>query len=80
MAPNEAISKRICQLLKENNISSYKLSGLSGVPKSSLNNLILGKGKACNLISVINICRGLNYPLDKFFGQDLFALDILDDN
>lgn len=75
-----AISDRVIQLLNERNWTAYKLSTESGLPTSTVSNIILGKCKSCNLITLVNICRGFRIELYEFLCPPTFLLKNLDDN
>ncbi len=77
---NQAISKRIFELLGQKDWSAYHLAFRSGIPNSTLSNILLAKCKACNLSTILNICRGFNISLADWFDSDIFAFVNLNDN
>ncbi len=80
MVPISALSARIVQLLNERDWSFYRLAFESGVPTSTLSNLVLGKCKSCNFSTLLNLCRGFRVDLSEFFASPLFSFDNLDDD
>lgn len=80
MELSKAISYRISQLLAENEISSYKLSGKSAVPTSTILNIILCHGKSCTVATIYDLCRGFNVKIGDLFNSSLFDFDNIDDN
>lgn len=72
MTLNTAILYRIDNLCKEQNISLNKLSTLSGITQSTLENLILGNTKYPRIITISYICQGLQIELKDFFDDPLF--------
>lgn len=80
MLLSHALTARINNLLKERRWTVYKLSLKSGVAPSTLSNILLGKCRACNLITLLNICRGFQITLSQMFDCDLFALENLVDD
>lgn len=76
----DAFADRLVQLLNERNWSAYKLSCLTGVPNSTISNLILGKSKSCTLTTTLNLCRGFRITLEQFFSSPIFDLCNLDDD
>ncbi len=77
---NAAVSTRIIQLLNERDWTSYRLAIESGIPTSTVSNIILGKCRSCNLSTVLNICRGFRIEPQEFILTPLFLLKNLDDN
>ena len=89
MIISEAIKLRIKELLKQNNISAYKLSYSSGISASILSDclrgkvkeptissiILRGKVKEPTISSIIHICEGLEIQLKDFFDSPLF-LDV----
>lgn len=72
MTLNTAILHRINNLCKERNITLNKLSTLSGITQSTLENLILGNTKYPRIITISYICQGLQIELKDFFDDVLF--------
>ena len=75
MIISEAIKLRINELLKQNNLSAYKLSYNSGISASILSDCLRGKVKEPTISSIIHICEGLEIQLKDFFDSPLF-LDV----
>ena len=80
MELSQALATRLIQLLNINDWSSYKLSGKSAIPSSTVSNILLGKGKSCTILTALNICRGFGITLKDFFDSDMFDLENLLDN
>ncbi len=73
MTVGEAVRLRIIQLCKENNISVNKLSGMSGVTQSTVNNIVSGRNKSTTVSTIKKLCDGLGISIDTFFHSELFA-------
>lgn len=69
---SEAINLRIDELLKQNNITAYRLSYLAGMSKSIISDFKRGKVKEPTISSIIHICEGLNMSLKDFFDSPYF--------
>lgn len=80
MAIISAIATRVIELTNERDWSFYRLSFESGVPTSTLSNLLLGKCRSCNFFTILNLCRGFRIDLSGFFDSPLFDPDNLDDD
>lgn len=72
MTIKKAISQRILQLCKENNITINKLSTISGITQSTLNDVVYGKSNNPTVKTIYYICFGLEIELKDFFDSDLF--------
>ena len=73
MSIKEAISERILQLCKENNLNVNKLANLAGLPQSTLNDVVHGKSKNPTIKTIYYLCFGLGIELKDFFDSDLFT-------
>ncbi len=78
MKLNEAVSLRLRELLAENHMTQYQLFTRSGVPKSTLNNLINCSYDSVKLRILHEICQGFEISLTEFFTSPLFDEDQLD--
>ncbi len=75
---NEAISRRIRELLKERDMTNYKLYLKSGVPKSTIGNLINCTYDSVKLRVIHEICQGFGISITEFFNSPLFIEDNLE--
>ena len=72
MLSSEAIMLRINKLLKEHNLTVYKLSYLAGISNSIISDFKRGKVKELSLSSLIHICEGFGIELKDFFDSPYF--------
>lgn len=72
MQLNEAISTRLLELLAERNMTQYQLYIKSGIPKSTIRNVINCSYPSVKLRIIHEICQGLNITLYDFFKSPLF--------
>ena len=68
----EAVKLRILELCKLNNITPNKLSTISGITQSTINNIISGRNNSATVSTVKKICDGLEITIVQFFESDLF--------
>ena len=73
MTVGEAVRLRIIQLCQERNISINKLSGISGVTQSTVNNIVSGRNNSATISTIKKLCDGLGITIDEFFHSKLFA-------
>ena len=69
---NEALSKRLNELLEARNMTQYQLYIKSGVPKSTVHNIINCEYDSVKLRIIHEICQGLEIDIPEFFDSPLF--------
>ena len=72
MQLNQAVSVRLSQLLQEKSMTQYQLFMKSGVPKSTINNVIRGNYTTMKLNILHELCQGLGISLSTFFTSPVF--------
>lgn len=78
MKLNQAVSRRLSELLIQRNMTQYQLYIKSGVPKSTIGNIINCSYDSVKLRVLHEICQGLGIGLDLFFASPLFQEENLD--
>ena len=73
MTIGEAVRQRIIQLCQERNISVNKLSSMSGVTQSTVNNIVSGRNNSATISTIKKLCDGLGITIEEFFGSELFS-------
>ncbi len=68
----EAVRERIWELCRERNISINKLSSLSGVTQSTVNNIVSGRNHSTTISTIKKLCDGLEISIEDFFRSDVF--------
>ena len=69
---NQAVSLRLSELLEERNMTQYQLFMLSGVPKSTIHNLIACSYNSVKLRIIHELCQGFQISISDFFSSPLF--------
>ncbi len=72
MTVNDAVAKRISMLLKEKNISQYRLEQESGIQHGSMQCIMNGRNKTVTLSTVILLAKGFNMTLPEFLDDEIF--------
>jgi len=67
-----AIRDRILYFCSERNITINKLATLSGLPPSSIKNILYGKSKDPKILTIKKLCDGLEITLGEFFNNPVF--------
>ena len=72
MQLNEAVSARLKELLRERHMTQYQLYMKSGVPKSSIGNIVNCAYDSVKLRVIHEICQGLEINISDFFASPYF--------
>lgn len=72
MNVGDAVRQRILDLCNQNSITINKLSIISGLTQSTLNNIISGRNNSTTIATIKKICDGLDITLVAFFDDDIF--------
>ena len=78
MKLNEAVSRRLTELLAEKNMTQYQLFLKSGVPKSTIGNVVNCAYDSVKLRVLHELCQGLSIDLNEFFDSLLFREENLE--
>ena len=68
----EAVRERILELCRERDISINRLSSMSGVTQSTVNNIVSGRNRSTTISTIKKLCAGLGITIEDFFHSDLF--------
>lgn len=66
MQLNEAVSRRLVELMQERGMTQYQLYMKSGVPKSTIGNLVNCAYPSMKLRIIHELCQGLEIDLSSF--------------
>ena len=72
MCIGQAVRERIIELCREREISINKLSDMSGVTQSTVNNIVSGRDNSATVSTVKKLCDGLGITIQDSFDPDLF--------
>ena len=68
----EAVKERILELCREHDISVNKLSSMSGITQSTVNNIVSGRNNSATVSTIKKLCDGLGITIEEFFNSELF--------
>ena len=68
----EAVKERILELCRERDITINKLSNISGVTQSTVNNIVSGRNNSTTISTIKKLCDGLGITIEEFFHSELF--------
>ena len=72
MTVNDAVAKRISNLLREKNMSQYRLEQASGIQHGSMQCIMNGRNKTVTLSTVMMLARGFQMSLTEFLDDEVF--------
>ena len=72
MKLNQAVSLRLQELMQEQSMTQYQLSSRSGVPKSTISNLMHCAYESVKLRIIHELCQGFPVSISEFFASPLF--------
>ena len=73
MRIGEAVRQRIEELCRQQDLTVNKLSNISGVTQSTVNNIVSGRNRSATISTIKKLCDGLGITIDEFFHSELFA-------
>ena len=78
MTVNDAVAKRVFELLREKDMTQYRLEQNSGIQHGSMQCIMNGRNKTVTLSTVIMLAKGFNMSLKEFLDDDIFNQTDLD--
>lgn len=72
MGTKQALVKRILQLCKERGWTVYRLSIESGVPSSTVKNIVNGVSRNPGIVTIKKLCDAFGVSLGEFFSTSEF--------
>lgn len=72
MTIGEAVKARVLELCQEKELTINRMSIVSGVTQSTVNNFISGRNHSITLSTLKKLCDGMNITVPEFFSSELF--------
>ena len=73
MDVGEATRRRILELCCEHDLTINKLSTISGITQSTVNNIVSGRNNSATVSTIKKLCDGLGISIIDFFNCELFV-------
>ena len=70
---SQAISKRVILLCYEKNMTVYELSKKSGLPKTTIKDIISGRSKNPGVLSIEKLAIGFSISIGEFWSDKIFT-------
>ena len=74
---NDAVAKRIIELLAEKKMSQYRLEQLSGIQHGHMQWIMSGKSKTVTFSTVLRLANGFGMTVLEFLNDDKFLFENL---
>lgn len=68
----DCVVKRILELCTQRNWSVNRLANESGMPPTTIKNILNGKSKNPGVVTIKKLCDGLDITFIEFFDTDYF--------
>ena len=68
-----AVIYRLNDLIKQKDITVNEAAVWSGVPPSTLKNILYGQSRNAGVVTIKKICDGLDITIQEFFEDPIFA-------
>ena len=72
MTINDAVAMRILKLLKERQISQYRLEQDSGIAHGAMDRILNSQNRTVTLTTVYRLARGFDMTVEEFMDDDVF--------
>ncbi len=69
---SNAVASRVREILKQKNMSIYRLEKITAMSHNSMQTVMRADNKSVNLKTVLLLIRGLNVTAKEFFDSPLF--------
>lgn len=73
MTISDAVTAKMKKICAERKITINKLSNISGITQSTLENIVNGNSKNPKLLTILRICDGVGITLKDFFSDPIFT-------
>ncbi len=78
MTVNDAVAARITKLLREKNMTQYRLEQESGIQHGSMQCIMNGRNKTVTLSTVMLLAKGFHMSLPAFLDDEIFSAQELE--
>ena len=78
MKVSKAISIRIREIIKEKNLTLYRIEKVACIPHATMMGIVNAKRESCNVKTLILIIRTLGLTVSEFFDDPMFEREDLE--
>ncbi len=69
---SQAVASRIIELCGKNHITVNKLSTISGVTQSTVNDIVNLRSRNIGIVTIKKLCDGFGITITEFFTSEIF--------
>ena len=70
---SQAVRQRLAELRQQRGLTINRLSDISGVTQSTVNDIVKGKSYSTGIATIKKLCDGLGITLVDFFNASIFT-------
>lgn len=78
MTINDAVAKRVRQLLREKKMTNYRLERKSGILHGALDRILNGQNKTVTFTTIYKLARGFNIDIYEFLNDEVFRSELIE--
>ena len=78
MTINNAVAKRISFLLREKNMTVYRIEKKSGLVHGTVDRILNGQNKTVTLTTIYKLARGFDMTYLEFLDDDVFRSELIE--
>ena len=78
MTVNDAVAKRVTDLLAKKEMTQYRLEQQSGIQHGHMQWILSGKSKTVTLSTILRLANGFGMTAVEFLSGDLFLFENLE--
>lgn len=72
MTINDAVAMRTLHLMRQKNITQYRLEQDSGILHGAMDRILQSKNKTVTFTTIYRLARGFNMTVHEFIDDDMF--------
>ncbi len=78
MTINDAVAKRVLFLLKNKNMTQYRLEQNSGIPHGAMDRILNSQNKTVTVTTLYKLARGFEISVFDFLDDEVFRSENLE--
>lgn len=78
MTINDAVAKRVRQLLREKKMTNYRLERKSGILHGALDRILNGQNKTVTFTTIYKLARGFDIDIYEFLNDEVFRSELIE--
>lgn len=75
MTVNDAVARRTIKLMRDKNMTQYRLAKVSGIPLGALDRILTGKNRTVTLTTIYKLANAFDMTINEFLDDELFSVN-----